>query len=78
MARSESWRYEKLTWPEINEAVKQERVVICPVGSTEQHGPHLPLDVDVVCPRGVAEAAARLIRTRCWSCTPSCTGTRRT
>ena len=61
MARSESWRYEKLTWPEINEAVKQERVVVCPVGSTEQHGPHLPLDVDVVCPRGVAEAAARLV-----------------
>ncbi len=61
MARSESWRYEKRTWPEINEAVKQERVVVCPVGSTEQHGPHLPLDVDVVCPRGVAEAAARQV-----------------
>lgn len=61
MARSEPWRYEKLTWPEINEAVKQERVVICPVGSTEQHGPHLPLDVDVVCPCGVAAAAARQI-----------------
>lgn len=61
MARSEPWRYEKLTWPEINEAVKQERVVICPVGSTEQHGPHLPLDVDVVCPCGVAAAAARRI-----------------
>lgn len=61
MARSEPWRYEKLTWPEINDAVKQERVVVCPVGSTEQHGPHLPLDVDVVCPCGVAEAAARQI-----------------
>lgn len=61
MERSESWRYEKLTWPEINQAVEAERVVVCPVGSTEQHGPHLPLDVDVVCPKGIAEAAARQI-----------------
>ncbi len=61
MPRAEPWRYEKLTWPEINEAIAAERVVVCPVGSTEQHGPHLPLDVDVVCPCGIAAAAARRI-----------------
>ena len=61
MPRAEPWRYEKLTWPEINEAVGAGRVVVCPVGSTEQHGPHLPLDVDVVCPCGIAAAAARRI-----------------
>ena len=61
MPRAEPWRYEKLTWPEINDAVAANRVVVCPVGSTEQHGPHLPLDVDVVCPVGIAEAAARQI-----------------
>lgn len=44
--RSE-WRYEKLTWPEINEAIAQKKVVVLPVGSVEQHGYHLPLDVDV-------------------------------
>ena len=61
MPRAEPWRYEKLTWPEINDAIAANRVVVCPVGSTEQHGPHLPLDVDVVCPCGIAAAAAHLI-----------------
>ena len=61
MPKSEPWRYEKLTWPEINQAIEAKKVVVVPIGSTEQHGPHLPLDVDVVCPTGVAHAAARLI-----------------
>ena len=61
MPKAEPWRYEKLTWPEINQAVAARKVVVVPIGSTEQHGPHLPLDVDVVCPTGVAHAAARLI-----------------
>ena len=39
--------HELLTWPEINEAVAQAKVVVLPVGSVEQHGYHLPLDVDV-------------------------------
>jgi creatinine amidohydrolase len=43
-------RYEKLTWPQVNEAVEDEQLVVIPVGSTEDHGPHLPLDVDQVLP----------------------------
>jgi len=39
-------RYEMLTWPEINEAVAQEKVVVLPVAAIEQHGHHLPIDVD--------------------------------
>lgn len=36
-----------LTWTEINEMSEQENVVIIqPIGSIEQHGPHLPLIVD--------------------------------
>lgn len=58
---AEQWRYEKLTWPEINEAIEAQKVVVVPVGSIEQHGPHLPLDVDVVCPTGIAQAAAGLM-----------------
>ena len=61
MPPPELWRYEKLTWPEINDAIEASKPVVVPIGSTEQHGPHLPLDVDVVCPVGVAEAAARLV-----------------
>jgi creatinine amidohydrolase len=43
---AEKYLYADLTWPEINEAVALEKVILLPVGSTEQHGPHLPLDVD--------------------------------
>jgi creatinine amidohydrolase len=51
------YRYEKLTWPEINDAIEQGQVCIVPCGSVEQHGPHLPLDVDIVCPLGIAYGA---------------------
>lgn len=51
------YRYEKLTWPEINDAVDLGKVCIVPCGSIEQHGPHLPLDVDIVCPVGIARGA---------------------
>jgi creatinine amidohydrolase len=54
-------RYEKLTWPEINDAVDDGQVVIVPCGAVEQHGPHLPLDVDLVCPCGIAAGAGREI-----------------
>ena len=48
------YRYEKLTWPEINDAVELGKVCILPCGAVEQHGPHLPLDVDVICPTEIA------------------------
>ena len=51
------YRYEKLTWPEINDAVDLGKVCILPCGAVEQHGPHLPLDVDLVCPGGIAHGA---------------------
>lgn len=34
------------TWKEASELVQEDRLVIVPVGSTEAHGPHLPLDTD--------------------------------
>lgn len=35
-----------LTWPEITERLKIVDTAILPCGAIEQHGPHLPLDVD--------------------------------
>ena len=55
------YRYEKLTWPEINDAVELGKVCIVPCGAVEQHGPHLPLDVDLVCPVGIARGAGQTI-----------------
>jgi creatinine amidohydrolase len=41
------YRYNRLTWPEVDEAIGRQPVVILPTGSTEQHGRHLPIDVDL-------------------------------
>lgn len=58
------YRYEKLTWPEINDAIDLGKVCVLPVGSVEQHGPHLPLDVDIVCPQGIANGVGKKITDR--------------
>ena len=44
MARSSS-SLGGLTWPEVD-ALDPRPVLVVPMGSTEQHGPHLPLDTD--------------------------------
>jgi creatinine amidohydrolase/Fe(II)-dependent formamide hydrolase-like protein len=36
----------ELTWPEAERRLKEVDVALLPVGATEQHGPHLPLDTD--------------------------------
>jgi creatinine amidohydrolase len=56
----EIYKYDALTWPEINEAVEMGKIPIIPTGSVEQHGPHLPLKVDHLCATAVATEAARL------------------
>lgn len=58
------YRYEKLTWPEINDAIDLGKVCIVPCGAVEQHGPHLPLDVDIICPTEIARGAGRTIPDR--------------
>jgi creatinine amidohydrolase len=51
------FRYEKLTWPDIEEAVAMGKIPIVPCGAVEQHGPHLPLDVDMLLATSVALGA---------------------
>jgi creatinine amidohydrolase len=50
-----------LTWPEVAERAGAGAVLAVPVGSTEQHGPHLPLstDTDVACALADALAGRR-------------------
>ena len=45
---------EHMTWEEYRDEVTR-RIIILPVGSLEQHGPHLPLSVDVVIPTSLAK-----------------------
>ena len=61
------YRYNRLTWEEMNDAIAAQKVVILPTGSTEQHGPHLPLDVDTFLVETVCLELGRRRRTRCWS-----------
>lgn len=56
---AEKHRFEDLTWPEINEAVEQGLIPVLPVGTVEQHGPHLPTKMDVWSAREVGDEAAR-------------------
>lgn len=52
-------RIDELTWPELDALTKAgPPVVIIPVGSLEQHGPHMALGVDRVLPQEVAERVA--------------------
>lgn len=46
MAAARKILYERMTWPEVREAARADKVVLIPFGSIEQHGFHLPVDVD--------------------------------
>jgi creatinine amidohydrolase len=50
---------EHLTWPEVQEAIDRGvDAVLIPIGSTEQHGHHLPLDTDCFIARSLCARAA--------------------
>lgn len=44
-------------WPEV--AAAADALVVVPLGSTEQHGPHLPLSTDTLVASALADALAR-------------------
>ncbi|OGV67563.1 MAG: hypothetical protein A3K19_13455 [Lentisphaerae bacterium RIFOXYB12_FULL_65_16] len=54
--RTSDWS--KLRRPEIEEAAKAGALVVLPLGTTEQHGLHLPMDVDINCAQTLAVRAA--------------------
>src|SRR5690242_3940989 len=54
--------WQELWRDELEELRRDRPVVIVPVGSVEQHGPHLPLDVDIVDALALAAATAEAMR----------------
>lgn len=60
VAPDETVWIQELTWQDFEEYVETEAhpTVIVPIGSTEQHGPHLPLGVDAYQAKDMAEEIA--------------------
>jgi creatinine amidohydrolase len=69
MAEQTPWLYER-TWPEVRAYLERDDVILLPVGSTEQHGLHLPLMTDaaeaIAVARGAGEKARVLVAPPVW------------
>lgn len=50
---------QELTWEDVDAYLQLDDIVICPIGSTEQHGPAGPLGVDSYAAIALAEDAAK-------------------
>lgn len=57
--KQKSFYYQHYTWPEMAEIVKEQPVIILPIGSVEDHGPHLPIDTDNFIISRICEEAAK-------------------
>ena len=55
------YRYDHYTWPEMKEVIARQPVCLLPIGSVEDHGKHLPLDVDNFLIGSMCEDVARRI-----------------
>ena len=53
-----------MTWEEARDAAGASAVAILPIGAVEAHGPHLPLDTDVIIAQAMARAAAERLTAR--------------
>ncbi len=51
------YRYEEMSWTEVRELVPHDPVAVLPIGTTEQHGPHLPLMTDYLTASQIADQA---------------------
>ena len=58
MNRLEAKTLEAMTWPDVERSAAAGAVLLLPVGSTEQHGPHLPLTTDSDIAMAIAMGAA--------------------
>ncbi len=55
------YRYAEMTWIEVKEAAEMDRVAVLPVAMHEDHGPHLPVEVDFVLCSEISERAVARI-----------------
>ncbi len=64
MATSTEVEWRKLRADQLREKARQDAIVILPIGSIEQHGPHLPVEVDSTLGEAVGLRTAREISAR--------------
>ena len=60
---TEQIHWEQLRSPQLKKLAEANAIVIVPVGSTEQHGPHLPVKVDALLATEVARRSALKVQT---------------
>jgi creatinine amidohydrolase len=53
---------DKMSWTEVDEALKERPVALLPIGATEAHGPHLPLSTDTVIATEMARRGAAKLK----------------
>lgn len=56
-----TYRWDNLTSPEIARLAENNAIVLLPTGSTEQHGPHLPVGTDAILATWMAERTAQTL-----------------
>jgi len=54
-------RFADMTWPEVEALPRDSCVPVLPVGAIEAHGPHLPLNTDVIIAEAMVEAGAETL-----------------
>jgi creatinine amidohydrolase len=54
-------RLDEMRWPEVEELLTKPNLIILPIGSTEQHGRHLPLNTDTLSTVYLSEQVANRV-----------------
>ncbi|MGB9878205.1 MAG: creatininase family protein [bacterium] len=58
----ESIYFADKTWPQLEEAIKKNTLLLLPIGTIEEHGRHLPVSTDSVIVTEIAKGAAERLR----------------
>jgi creatinine amidohydrolase len=58
-------RLDELSGPEVGSKLSKDSVIVVPLGAVEQHGPHLPLNTDLVVAEAASQAAVAAAGAEC-------------
>jgi creatinine amidohydrolase len=65
MKKMEAYDWSAMTAPELNELARKNALVFVPVGSVEQHGPHLSTGTDAILAKDICYRVAQLLDGAC-------------